>query len=74
MGLFFNEDRKVYLGKYKGIDVWSYGSMIGNNWYGEYYITIPRGETKRRMKVKDSVQNNIEDVKKYIDNNIDKLK
>ena len=74
MGLFFNEDRKVYLGKYKGIDVWSYGSMIGNNWYGEYYITIPRGETKRRMKVKDSVQNNIEDVKKYIDTNIDKLK
>lgn len=74
MGIFFNEDRKVLVGKYKGIYVWSYGCMIGNNWYGEYYITIPKGKSKRRMKVKDSVRNNIEEVRKYIDENIEKLK
>jgi hypothetical protein len=27
----FNNDKKHYCGKYEGIDVWQYGSMIGNN-------------------------------------------
>ena len=74
MGLFFNEDKKTYCGRYKGIDVWGYGCMIGNNWYGEYYVTIPRGKTNRRMKVKGSVRRCIEDVKRYIDENLETLK
>ena len=74
MGLFFNEDRKVYLGKYKGIDVWTYGSQIGHNWYGDYYVTIPRGKTKRRMKVKDSICRSVEDIEKYIDEHLETLK
>lgn len=74
MGMFFNEDKKTYIGRYKGIDVWGYGCMIGNNWYGEYYVTIPRGKTMRRMKVKNSVRKCIEDVKRYIDENLETLK
>ena len=74
MGLFFNEDRKVYLGKYKGIDVWTYGSQIGHNWYGDYYVTIPRGKSKRRMKVKDSICRSVEDIEKYIDEHLETLK
>lgn len=74
MGMFFNEDKKTYIGRYKGIDVWGYGCMIGNNWYGDYYITIPRGKSKRRMKVKNSISKSIEEVKGYIDRHIDELK
>jgi hypothetical protein len=74
MRLFFNKDKKVYSGRYKGIDVWAYGCMIGNNWYGDYYVTIPRGKTKRRMKVKDSVCRSVEDIKKYIDEHLEELK
>ena len=74
MGMFFNEDKKSYCGTYKGIDVWQYGSMIGNNWYGEFYVTVPRGVTKRRMKVKESVCRSLEAVKGYIDKNLEKLK
>jgi hypothetical protein len=48
--------------------------MIGNNWYGDYYITIPRGESKRQMKVKDSVCRSIEALKQYVDNHLDELK
>ena len=73
MGIFFNESKKTYCGTYKGIKVWGYGSMIGNNWYGDYYITIPRGESKREMKVKDSVCGSLEGIKKYIDENIGNL-
>jgi hypothetical protein len=73
MGLFFNENRKHYCGKYKGIDVWGYGCMIGYNWYGEYYVTIPRGKSRRNIKVKDSVYNSIEGIKAYIEKNIEKL-
>ena len=74
MGIFFNNDKKHYRGKYKGIDVWQYGSMIGNNWYGDFYVTIPRGATKRNMKVKDSVCRSLEAVKSYIDRNLETLK
>jgi hypothetical protein len=74
MGMFINNDKKNYCGKYKGIDVWQYGSMIGNNWYGEFYVTIPRGATKRNMKVKDSVCRSLDAVKEYIDRNLETLK
>ena len=74
MGLFFTGDRKQYCGRYKGIDVWGCGQMIGNNWYGDYYVTIHRGKSRRRMKVKESVCSSIEDLKAYIDNNIEQLK
>lgn len=67
MGLLFNEDRKHYCGKYKGIDVWQYGCMIGNNWYGEFYVTEKRGKSQRKYKVKDSVCKSLEEIKQYID-------
>ena len=74
MGMFFNNDKKHYCGRYKGIDIWQYGCMIGNNWYGDFYVTIPRGTTKRNMKVKDSVCRSLEAVKGYIDRNLETLK
>jgi hypothetical protein len=74
MGMFFNNDKKHYCGRYKGIDVWQYGSMIGNNWYGEFYITIPKGKTKRNMKVKDSVCRSLDAVKDYINKHLEELK
>jgi hypothetical protein len=74
MGIFFNNDQKHYCGTYKGIDVWQYGCMIGNNWYGDFYVTIPRGATKRNMKVKDSVCRSLEAVKEYINNHLEELK
>ena len=72
--MFFNNDTKHYCGKYKGIDVWQYGSMIGNNWYGEFYVTVPRGNSRRNMKVKDSVCRSLEGVKDYINRNLETLR
>ena len=74
MGIFFNNDKKHYCGRYKGIDVWQVGQIIGNNWYGDFYVTIPRGVTKRNTKVKGSVCRSLEAVKTYIDNNLETLK
>lgn len=73
MGLLFNNEKKTYCGKYKGFRVWQYGCMIGNNWYGDFYITIPRGKTKREMKVKDSVCRSLDALKEYVNNHIDEL-
>jgi hypothetical protein len=47
--------------------------MIGNNWYGDYYITIPCGKSKRQMKVKDSVCRSVEALKKYVDEHLEEL-
>ena len=74
MGIFFNNDKKHYCGKYKGIDVWQYGCMIGSGWYGDFYVTVPRGKTRRNMKVNDSVCRSLEAIKGYIDRNLDELK
>jgi hypothetical protein len=74
MGMFINNDKKHYCGRYKGIDVWQYGSMIGNNWYGDFYVTVPRGKTRRNMKVKDSVCRSLDGIKDYIKRHIDELK
>ena len=74
MGLFFEGDKKRCIGFYKGLKIYQVGQMIGNNWYGKYYVTIPRGKSRREMKVKDSVCRSIGGIKKYIDENIDKLK
>lgn len=65
MGMFFNNDKKHYCGTYKGVKVWQYGYMIGNNWYGDFYIT--QEKNGRNYKVKDSVRRSLEDLKKYID-------
>ena len=65
MGMFFNNDKKHYCGTYKGVKVWQYGCMIGNNWYGDFYITQEKND--RNYKVKDSVRRSWEDLKKYID-------
>ena len=74
MGMFFNNDKKSYCGRYKSIDVWQYGCMIGNNWYGDFYVTVPRGKSRRDMKVKDSVCRSLKAVKEYIDRHLDELK
>ncbi len=73
MGMFCNNDKKSYCGKYKGIDVWQYGCMIGNNWYGDFYVTVPRGKSRRDMKVKDSVYRSMKAVKDYIDRHLEEL-
>ena len=73
MGMFCNNDKKSYCGKYKGIDVWQYGCMIGNNWYGDFYVTVPRGKSRRDMKVKDSVCRSMKAVKDYIDRHLEEL-
>ena len=73
MGIFFNNDKKHYCGKYKGIDVWQNGCMVGNNWYGDFYVTIPRGKSKRQMKVKDSVCKSLSELKQYVDAHLDEL-
>jgi hypothetical protein len=74
MGMFVEGDKKHYCGKYKGIDVWQIGQIIGSNWYGDYYVTVPRGATRRNMKVKDSVCRTLAAVKGYIDRNRDELR
>ena len=74
MGMFCNNNKKSYCGRYKGIDVWQYGCMIGNNWYGDFYVTVPRGKSRRDMKVKDSVCRSLEAVKDYINRHLDELK
>ena len=75
MGLFhFNEDRKHYCGTYKGFKVWQYGCMIGSNWYGDFYITIPKGKSKREMKVKESVCKSLDALKAYVDNHFNEIK
>ena len=73
MGMFFNEDKKTYCGTYKGFSVYGFGCVIGHNWYGDYYITVPRGKTRRQMKVKDSVCRSIESLKQYVDSHLDEL-
>jgi hypothetical protein len=73
MGMFFNNDKKTYCGTYKGINVWQYGCMIGSGWYGDFYVTIPRGKTKRQMKVKDSVCRSLSELKRYVDAHLDEL-
>ena len=71
--MYLNNDKKTYCGTYKGIKVWQYGCMIGNGWYGDFYVTIPRGKTKRQMKVKDSVCRSLSELKRYVDAHLDEL-
>jgi hypothetical protein len=47
--------------------------MIGSGWYGDFYVTIPRGKTKRQMKVKDSVCRSLSELKRYVDAHLDEL-
>ena len=68
------EEKKHYCGKYKGIDVWQNGMMIGNGWYGDFYVTVPRGKARRNMKVNDSVCRSLEALKGYVNRHIDELK
>lgn len=72
MGLFFNNDRKTYCGTYKGVKVWQFGSMIGNNWYGVFYCS--KMKNGRNYKVKDSECRSLNGVKEYIDNHLKELK
>ena len=57
MGIFFKNDKKHYCGRYKGIDVWQYGCMIGNNWYGDFYVTLRSILTTIWKNLKRRVQN-----------------
>ena len=73
MRYYYCEDKKHYCGRYKGIDVWQCGQMIGDNWYGTFYVTIRKGKSGRRMKVKDSECRSWESLKEYINKNINDL-
>ena len=64
-------NKKSYCGTYKGIRVWQYGCMIGNNWYGNFFCA--RRKNGRNYKVKDSVCSSLDGVKKYIDNHLEEL-
>lgn len=74
MAFYERKEKKHYCGKYKGIDVWQYGMMIGSGWYGDFYVTVPRGKTKRQMKVNDSVCRSLEALKDYVNRHLDELK
>lgn len=65
--------KKSYCGRYRGVDVYANGQMIGNNWYGEYYAVIKRGASKRRMKIKESVSEALKGVIRYIDEHMEKF-
>lgn len=67
MAFYERKEKKHYCGKYKGVDVWQYGMMIGNGWYGDFYITEKRGKCQRDYKVQDSVHRSLEALKKWID-------
>lgn len=73
MAFYERKEKKHYCGKYKGIDVWQCGMMIGNGWYGDFYVTVPRGKSKRDMKVKDSVCRSLTAVKAYVDRHLEEL-
>lgn len=66
------EKRKKYIGKYHGIRCYSVGQMIGNNWYGSYYCA--KEKNGRYYKVKDSVSNSVDELKKYVNEHINELK
>lgn len=74
MAFYERKEKKHYCGKYKGIDVWQYGMMIGNGWYGDFYVTVPRGKSRRYMKVNDSVCRSLEVLKDYVNRHLDELK
>lgn len=74
MAFYERKEKKHYCGKYKGIDVWQYGMMIGSGWYGDFYVTVPRGKSRRDMKVKDSVCRSLEVLKDYVNRHLDELK
>ena len=74
MAFYERKEKKHYCGKYKGIDVWQYGMMIGSGWYGDFYVTVPRGKSRRYMKVNDSVCRSLEVLKDYVNRHLDELK
>lgn len=74
MAFYERKEKKHYCGKYKGIDVWQYGMMIGSGWYGDFYVTVPRGKSRRDMKVNDSVCRSLEALKDYVNRHLDELK
>ena len=74
MAFYERKEKKHYCGKYKGIDVWQYGMMIGSGWYGDFYVTVPRGKSRRDTKVNDSVCRSLEALKDYVNRHLDELK
>jgi hypothetical protein len=71
MGMFSNTEKKHYCGTYKGVKVWQFGCMIGNNWYGVFYCT--KEKNGRNYKVKSSEYYSLNAVKKYIDKHLQEL-
>ena len=71
--LFGNDKKKTYCGRYKGVAVFGLGCVIGSRWYGDYYASVPRGKSRRLMKVKGSERRSVDELKKYIDEHIDEL-
>jgi hypothetical protein len=48
--------------------------MIGNGWYGVFYVTVKRGKSRRNMKVEASTCRSLEALKRYIDLHLSELK
>lgn len=59
---------KHYCGTYKGYKVYQEGQMIGNGFYGKFYASQKKGE--RYCKLKNSVCDSVEEIKKYIENHV----
>ena len=56
--------KKHYCGNFRGFDIWQYGQMIGNNWYGIFYAT--KKINGRNRKIKDSEFSSWEQLKERI--------
>lgn len=61
-------DKKHYCGRYKGFDIYQVGQIIGNNWYGTFYAY--KKVDVRSKKVYEA--SSLEELKKYINNNLEK--
>lgn len=60
-----NGDKKHICGVYKGHRIVQEGSMIGNNWYGNFYPCEKKGS--RFYKMKDHIFKTLKETKEFID-------
>ena len=60
-------DKKYYCGRFRGLDIYQVGQMIGNNFYGYFYAAKKR--KKNFVKIKDSESKTWEDLKQRIKDN-----
>lgn len=60
-------DKKHYCGRYRGLDIYQVGQMIGSNWYGHFYAAKKR--KKNYVKIKNSESPSWEKLKERIKDN-----